>query len=242
MKKRKKIKQTIQGWLFQHRYPIFLSSLLLFFILPNILKTLFGVEMRFMTAFAIVVFASVFLVRYSRRGFRIIVSLTALLVILVVVASEHNMVRNLNLILFFLLGIYFFFITVFLFKDLLTLETVTWQVIVGAFTGYFMIGVMGFFLLSFIEMESPGSFTVEIHSLKDINDIFYFAFITLTTIGYGDITPVSSSARSAVVLIGLVGQFYLAIVMAIMVGKFLSTQRNSTSPPDQRNETDKTAL
>jgi cobalt/nickel transport system permease protein len=212
----------VREWMFEHRYPVFLGSLMLFFILPDILGVLFNVEVSFMTLFSIVVLASVFLVHISERGFVLQIGLVFFLVILELITSRMQNNRHVNLILFLLLGIYFLAITVFLFKDLFNRKTVTWQVIVGAFTGYFLIGVLGFFLLSFIEFADPGSLSVGIESARDVRDIFYFAFITMTTIGYGDIAPVSDSARSSVILIGLVGQFYLAIVMAIMVGKFLS--------------------
>jgi hypothetical protein len=55
-----------------------------------------------------------------------------------------------------------------------------------------------------------------------MEDMFYFSFITLTTIGYGDFTPSSALGQKIAILEGLIGQFYLAIVMAILVGKFLS--------------------
>jgi len=52
--------------------------------------------------------------------------------------------------------------------------------------------------------------------------MFYFSFITLTTIGYGDFAPTSILGQKIAILEGLIGQFYIAIVMAILVGKFLS--------------------
>ena len=140
----------VRQWMFVHRYPVFLGSLLLFFLLPDILRALFDVEVSFMTLFSIVVVASIFLVHVSRRGFILQVALVMFLVILELITSRMENNRHVNLVLFLLLGIYFLAITVFLFKDLFNKETVTWQVIVGAFTGYFLIGVLGFFFLSFI--------------------------------------------------------------------------------------------
>ncbi len=227
MHKSFKVLYGVRKWMFEHRYQVFLGSLLLFFLLPGILKSLFGVEPKFMTLFSVVVLASIFLVHVSRRAFILQISLVLFMVIFDLIASGFEEGRNLNMVLFLLLGLYFLAITIFLFKDLFNHDTVTWQVIVGAFTGYFLIGVLGFFLLSFIEMAEPGSLSVKIESARDVMNIYYFAFITMTTIGYGDIVPVSSSARSAAILIGLVSQFYLAIVMAIMVGKFLSNSKKN---------------
>ncbi len=212
----------IGTWTFDHRHPIFFSSLLLLFVLPDVMEVLFGVHLNFMLPFSLVVLSSIFLVQASRRNYIISIFLVVFLIIFDLIAMEFSENRNLNMILFSLLFFYFLWVTFFLFKDLYGSKTVTWQMIIGAFSGYFLIGVLGFFLLAFIEMEEPGSFSMQMHSIKDLQALFYFSFVTMTTIGYGDILPVSNSARSAAILIGLFSQFYLAIVMAIMVGKFLS--------------------
>jgi voltage-gated potassium channel len=51
----------------------------------------------------------------------------------------------------------------------------------------------------------------------------YFSFITLTTVGYGDITPIAPAARSLVILEALIGQFFVAVLVARLVG-LLQTQ------------------
>jgi len=220
MKKDKKFKIGI--WTFDHRYPLFFSSLILLFILPDVFEVLFGIHINFMLPFSLVVLSSIFLVQASRRSYIISIFLVIFLIIFDLMAAEFVENRSMNMILFSLLFFYFIWVTFFLFKDLYGSKTVTWQMIVGAFSGYFLIGVLGFFLLAFIEMEAPGSFSMQMHSLKELQALFYFSFVTMTTIGYGDILPVSNSARSAAILLALFGQFYLAIIMAIMVGKFLS--------------------
>ena len=84
-----------------------------------------------------------------------------------------------------------------------------------------------------IEMVHPDSFT----GLSAMNSasntlresIMYFSYITLLTIGYGDILPVTYLAQKATMLIGLMGQFYLAIMTAIIVGKFINQSLKSPS-------------
>ena len=50
----------------------------------------------------------------------------------------------------------------------------------------------------------------------------YYSYITLLTIGYGDILPVSALAHKAAILIGLMGQIYLVVITAIVVGKYIN--------------------
>ncbi len=59
-------------------------------------------------------------------------------------------------------------------------------------------------------------------SAPQFSEYLYFSFVTLTTLGYGDVTPVSHLARSMAVLIAVTGQLYMTILIAMLVGKFLS--------------------
>jgi len=75
----------------------------------------------------------------------------------------------------------------------------------------------------------PGSFAglpaLELYPEANREGLTYYSFITLLTIGYGDITPTSQLARNASVLIGFMGQFYLVIVMAVVVEKYIRHSR-----------------
>ena len=53
--------------------------------------------------------------------------------------------------------------------------------------------------------------------MKDDSQLIYYSMITLTTVGYGDITPVSPQARTLAALEGLIGQLYVAIIIARLV-------------------------
>ena len=55
----------------------------------------------------------------------------------------------------------------------------------------------------------------------------YYAFITMTTTGYGDIVPLTPVARSLAVFISVTGQLYVAVVIALLVGKYITQQVNS---------------
>ena len=51
----------------------------------------------------------------------------------------------------------------------------------------------------------------------------YYAFVCLTTLGFGDIVPVSSMARIASVVTGLFGTFYLAAIIGLLIGRYSSS-------------------
>ena len=101
--------------------------------------------------------------------------------------------------------------------------------ILGTICGYLLAAIAWANLYSAIELSSPGAFQVidPIRSLLanwyERESLFtYFSLSTLTTIGYGDITPVAPAARSAAVLQGVFGLFYIAVVVAQLVGSKLA--------------------
>ena len=58
----------------------------------------------------------------------------------------------------------------------------------------------------------------------------YFSFVTLTTLGYGDITPVNTFARTLAYLEAAIGQLYLTVLIASLVGIHISTSTQDKQP------------
>ncbi len=93
--------------------------------------------------------------------------------------------------------------------------------VIQAISGYLLIGIIGVLLnailLSFnneaLQFSSVGG---------KFSSVIYYSFITLTTIGYGEILPQTVTARSISIFIGVAGQIYLTVVIAMIIGKFLS--------------------
>jgi len=97
------------------------------------------------------------------------------------------------------------------------------ETIYGAIVVYILIGIMWVFLYSLTEALHPNSFSLTPELLLESRKIlYYFSFITLTTLGYGDITPVSEPAKSLVILEAVVGQMYIAVLIARLVGMHIS--------------------
>lgn len=99
------------------------------------------------------------------------------------------------------------------------------DILYSAIAGYLWIGIFGFIMLEKVyDIDSSSLISSSLLSLSDF-DLKYYSFVTLTSLGYGDITPVSIQAKSISVFIALVGQLYLTIVMAIIVSDFISKKR-----------------
>jgi hypothetical protein len=97
---------------------------------------------------------------------------------------------------------------------------ITMQRVYGAIAAYLLLGLIWGFAYELVQLHSPGAFqetTVSDQPGLLTSKLVYFSFVTLTTVGYGDITPVNPIARSLANLESLIGQLYPAILIARLV-------------------------
>ena len=125
----------------------------------------------------------------------------------------------------FVLVSYYVIIIYEIFKELVDQDKVDLNTIGAVLAGFFVIGIIGGVLFSSIEFYSPGSFAGLVDEGRKVSDLVYFSFVTLTTIGYGDIAPVTQLAQRVTVLFGLVGNFYSTIIIGIIISKFLANKK-----------------
>ncbi len=98
------------------------------------------------------------------------------------------------------------------------------NVIIGSFCGYMLLSMIALFTYLFVENNFPNSFHGIISGRVDLiyNELSYFSFITLTSIGFGDIYPITDMSRLVTAFFGMVGQFYMVAVVGIIISKFTS--------------------
>jgi Ion channel len=87
----------------------------------------------------------------------------------------------------------------------------------GAIGIYLLFGIGWAHAYHIAEIVHPGSFNSAAGTMSNISDWAYFSFVTLSTLGYGDIVPVHPIARSLAILEALTGQLFLAITIARLV-------------------------
>jgi len=133
--------------------------------------------------------------------------------------------RNERLLNFVKMASYFLFYVIVAFeiiKQVWKAKVVNRNVIFGLISGYITLGLIGFFICISIEMAYPISFSGLLSDISLTENLMYYSYITLLTIGYGDILPVTPLAQKAAILIGLIGQMYLVVLTAIVVGKYIN--------------------
>jgi len=101
--------------------------------------------------------------------------------------------------------------------------------IVGAICIYLLLGVIWAMTYTLVDLVSPGSFAGFSPTTEQgwDSEWLYFSFVTMTTLGYGDILPVSATSRGLAYMQAVVGQFYIAVLVAGLVGAYVSAKRES---------------
>lgn len=111
-------------------------------------------------------------------------------------------------------------------RSVLTTRRVTYDTISGAICGYLLFGVMYAFAFVIISYFYPGSFGASLglslarghmHIKHQFEHYIYFSFVTLASLGYGDVVPLSPPARAFAAIEGIAGQFYIAVLLARLV-------------------------
>lgn len=129
---------------------------------------------------------------------------------------------------FFSIPLYAFVIGTLL-KDLLTQRTVSSDTLCGAAAVYILTGIAWVPLYIAVENGFPGSFNLPAGDASEVgknwDDLLHFSFTTLTTLGYGDITPKSAPARSLANLEAINGVLYIAVLVSKLVGMNIDYRR-----------------
>lgn len=103
-------------------------------------------------------------------------------------------------------------------------KKITGDFVFGVFAGYVLLGLLFGHLATMVEWLEPGSYQ-GVSSGEQTPEtrhflLTYFSFITLTTVGYGDITPATNMARGLTVIEAILGQFYLAVLVAELISRY----------------------
>jgi ion channel len=105
-------------------------------------------------------------------------------------------------------------------------QRVTADSVFASLVVYQLVGLFFAEAYTLVEMVHPGSFhfpnTGAVPAGSEHVELLYFSFVTVATLGYGDILPLTSFARGVVVIEAIAGQFYVAVVVAILVGAFFA--------------------
>ncbi len=177
------------------------------------------------TSLLLVVVSGIFVAEFKRKIFILLLFLALLVILSTVISIIFPDSITLNIIPFFLITSSLTFSTFALVGHVARAVKVERSTILCAINSYLLMGLSASILFLMLDFAIPESFINIQSGPGSFSYYVYYGFITLSTVGYGDITPTAPLARSMAVLVSLGGQLYLVIVMAMIIGKFLNSQR-----------------
>jgi voltage-gated potassium channel len=125
----------------------------------------------------------------------------------------------------------YFIIAIILVKQAASARTVTSIVILESVNGYLMIGLFYSIIIALIMLLNPLSYRFQSPLIKEtdaiitnFNEYLYYGFNAFSTVTYGDVMPVSALAKSVSMAIGFTGQMYVALVIAMLIGKYAGSR------------------
>ena len=208
-----------------NNFILLLSGLLAIIVVGPVARDLLQIQVQTATniSFAIMLILGVWSLRGSKYSLvlGILMAVAGIISNMLAIKTGQQLYRILALVILFL----FLLQTIVLAAKAVLAEKINRSNgILGAICVYLLLGVMWSLLYGLLDTLTPGSFNGLKQDLdgSHYNDLLYFSFVTLTTLGFGDITPASEIAKVFVYIEAIVGQFYLAVLVAGLVGSYLA--------------------
>lgn len=151
----------------------------------------------------------------------------AILVLLTTVLPFEN--SNIVAFLARIGGLIFFFSysTSVVLRRIAFAKRVSINILYGSIAGYLLMGLLGGFWCRLIEHLYPGSFLMPLNWNAQIDTLTYYSFVTMSSLGYGDIGPGTAQGRATSIFIAIAGQMYLTINIALLVGSYTRNRQES---------------
>jgi len=198
------------------------SILLVFFVGPVAfdygLLSIVNLEILFL----VILIFSIFLHRHDSKLFK--VTVVSLIIILINILFFDN---NQSVSQYFLKILIVSITIVELFREIFKTKIIDSHIISSAISIYVLVGIFWYLLFMFLLMIDPDSFYIRNFNPEMVSiDMIYFSFTTLTTLGYGDITPVSYTAKMWSITEAMMGVMFLAVMISRVVSLFGSKKKN----------------
>ena len=202
---------------------LFLTVLIVaLIVLGPFIKGFMGLKLSMDVFFSIIFITTIYAASQKRN--HIIIAVILVIPALFALWSKEIAISNTQITIGYICGLILFaFAIISILKFIFSNLVVTRQTISAAVAVYLLLALMWTFIYRLITIVYPASFAIAHDKLLDAENIYlYFSLVTITTLGYGDITPIGRHALSLAALEAITGQIYLVVVVAWFVGMYVS--------------------
>ncbi len=199
---------------------LLLSIISFVFIFP-ILDNEFIHDFFVTVAYTLVLLSIFSIIESKSKWMQYLVILAIIANLLIVFVQD----KYLMAIIFSVSAITFTIATGILIKHIAQHKNVSIAVVFQAISGYLLIGIIGVLMNGILLLFNENAISIPVDEAR-FSSLIYYSFITLTTIGYGEIVPSSVIARSVSIFIGASGQIYLTVIIAMIISKYVAKKRS----------------
>jgi len=200
---------------------LLIALLVLIFLMPAITMDITLVNRALL---CLVVISGLLAADFSKSLFRFLFAFASLVVAVTLAGLLFRESEALAFLTFLLNTLFFIWITIALIAHVAGASNVKASTLLCAVNSYLLIGLSLSLLYIILDLLVPGSFDLSGDPANKFSIFVYYGFVTLTTLGYGDILPLTPMARSLAAFTALFGQLYLVIIMAFLIGKYLQAK------------------
>lgn len=210
-------------WVQRNRFMLLLAATLLVLVLPAFSGSGPVAEVIFAIAISYLFVQSLVTANLKKSRQQITAGYVVVALILITMLKPVGIEATwINVARTLLIEAYFTFVVVYLFRFIRNSSIVDRNVLTTSITIYLLIGYIGGSMAALFNIIYPGAYNFPNHIDPDKTMHFvYYSFITMTTVGYGDITPKIPQTQTLAYLLAVTGQLYIAIIIAFLMGKFL---------------------
>jgi hypothetical protein len=130
--------------------------------------------------------------------------------------------------------VFFIFVVFRLIFQAARAKDVSLNVVLESINGYLLLGIVFSIMAKIIALFNPEAYNfsqgidLADSTISSICEFYYYGFVTYTTLGYGDMLPQLPHAKSLAILTSVCGQIYIAVIIAMLVGKYASRDQSKS--------------
>lgn len=207
------------------RYGFLLISMLLMIGLKPFLNDLIEAVLLADIFIFTILLSGAYALSKTPKAFRFSCFIVFIILFLRAIHYSIGDIQELHILELMLTMIFIMQILLMIIGHLMREQEITADIVMGGACAFVLFGFVWGFAYYLLDILQPHSFTRTNPLNNEVSDYIYFSFVTVTSLGYGDILPVTQQARGLSVLEAIIGQLYLAIMISRLVSLHISNSQ-----------------
>jgi len=200
---------------------LLVALLLLIFVPPFLPSSSLSLNIYLQIDFIFIVISSYFIIRNNKISKYI--AIATFIFIIAGAFFENDLIEFIARFGLSIIIINAFFLVI---KEAMSLNGKPENLILVSITGYLILGLIGAFFAALIQEIYPNSFSHTANMELDLYNFIYYSFVTMTTLGYGDIIPTNEKSQAIALFLTISGQLFLTIIIAMNIAKFIQKKKS----------------